>query len=155
MPEMAKFKFSLETILKVNKLRKKQTESEFTTAQAYLNQQYKILVDMYNELNLITDDMVNMAVKGTSVHIIRMYADYVHAIRQNIRQQEQIVKRAENHVEEIKARLVNLIKRINVLSELKENQYRDYIFELEKRYQKTIDEYTGYKLYRQGGYLNG
>ncbi len=152
---MVKFRFSLETIFKVDKLRKKQTESEFATAQAHLNQQYKILMDMYSELNLITDDMVDLAVKGTSVNIIRMYADYVHAIRQNIRQQEQIVKRAEKHVEEIKARLVNLIKRTNVLNELKEKQYRDYNFDLEKKYQKTIDEYTGYKLYRQGGYLNG
>jgi len=41
------------------------------------------------------------------------------------------------------------------LSEMKDRQYYQYRLELEKRYQKVVDEYAGYKIYRQGGPING
>ena len=152
---MAKFKFSLETVLKVDKLRKKQVKTEFARAQEYLARQHKVLSDMHEEMSLIAADMTSMAIKGATVNSIKMYADYTQVLRQRIRQQEQIVKRAEKQVEEIMERLVSLMKKTNVLSQLKEQQYRDYIAELEKKQQKAIDEFTGFKLFQQGGALDG
>ncbi|MGI6188203.1 MAG: flagellar export protein FliJ [Clostridiales bacterium] len=152
---MGRFKFSLEAVLKVNNLKKKQAETEFTRAKEYLDQQYRVLSDMQKEMDLIAANMANMVLNGTKVYNFKLYADYTQAMRGHIKQQEQTVKRAEKQVQDIMARLVDLMKRINVLNQLKEKKYREYIFELEKNQQKIIDEFTGFKVYRQGGLLHG
>lgn len=152
---MAKFKFSLDILLKVNKLKKRQVEAEYAKAQKELDKQLSILSGLLDEYQELTANMGHLAAKGTTVNDIRLYSSYFHMLQRRIKYQEQVVAQATKYSDDIKARLTGLIREVNVLSEMKERQYYAYRVEMERRHQKVADEYAGYKIYRQGGLLNG
>lgn len=152
---MAKFKFSLDVLLKVNTLKKKQAEAEYAKAQKELDRQLAVLSELLDEYRGVTSDMGHLTAKGTTVNYIKLYSFYSDSLQRRIKSQEQVVAQAMNNLDAIKARLIGLVREVNVLSEMKERQYYQYRMEMEKRHQKVVDEYAGYKIYRQGGLING
>jgi len=120
---MAKFKFSLEILLKVNNAKKKQVESEYAEAKKELDKQLEILSNLLNKCQELDAAMRRSAVEGTSINALKVYSSYFHAIQHQIKHQEQVVEQAERRLDGIKARLIGLIKELNVLNEIKERQY--------------------------------
>ncbi len=152
---MAKFKFSLDALLRVNQLKKKQAEGEYAKALRELDMQLAVLSELVDEHRSLTSDMGQLAAEGTTARNMKLYASYSALLQRRIKSQEQVVVRARNNLDSIKIRLIGLVREVNVLSEMKERQYYQYRLEMEKRYQKVVDEYAGYKIYRQGGPING
>jgi len=152
---MAKFKFSLDALLRVKQLKKKQTEGEYAKAQRELDMQQAVLSKLVDEYRGLTSDMEQLTAKGTTARHMKLYASYSGLLQRRIKFQEQVVAEASNNLDSIKVRLIGLVREVNVLSEMKERQYYQYLLETEKRYQKVVDEYAGYKIYRQGGQVNG
>lgn len=152
---MAKFKFSLEVLLKVKELKKRQAETEYAEAQRELDRQLAMLSKLTDEYHGVVSEMDRIAANGTAAYHIKMYFDYSLVLRRQVKSQQQVVDKVTNDVDAAKSRLIGLIREVNVLNEVKERQYYQYRLEEEKRYQNAIDEYASYKIYRQGGLING
>lgn len=152
---MAKFKFPLETLLRVNQLKKKQAEGEYAKARKELDMQLAVLSELVDKHRILVSNMGQLAAEGTTARHMKLYSYYSDLLHRRIESQEQVVARARNDLESIKIKLIGLIREVNVLSEMKERQYYQYRLAIEKRYQKVVDEYASYKIYKQGGQING
>ncbi|MBM7581380.1 flagellar export protein FliJ [Caldicoprobacter guelmensis] len=152
---MAKFKFSLEVLLKVKELKKRQAETEYAEVQRKLDRQLAMLSKLTDEYHGVVSEMDRIAANGTTVYHMKRYSDYSLALRRQVELQQQVVDKVTNDVDAAKSRLIGLIREVNVLNEVKERQYYQYRLEEEKRYQNAIDEYASYKIYKQGGLING
>lgn len=148
---MAKFRFSLDVLLKVKQLKKREAEGEFAKARKELDMQAGVLSRLVDEYRILTSDMEELTVKGTTARHMRLYSSYADLLQNRIKLQQRAVAEANNKLETIKARLAGLVREVNVLDEMRERQYYQYLLETEKRYQKVVDEYASYKIYRQGG----
>lgn len=150
---MGKFKFPLQTLLKVNEIKKKQAELDYVQAKKRLDKEFETLLLIDTENKNSVNKFTQLAMEGTKISKIKLYSIYLKKIHNQLNHQKTAVLEAQNNLDDKKNILVSLFKEIDVLNELKEKQFYIYSMEMEKKQQKNIDELTSYKAY-QGGYVN-
>ena len=139
---MKKFKFQLETLLKVTKRKKDDAEMKFAESSRALEECRAKLQVLLRELSEGQEEFAEMTGEGktVTVGIIMMYNSFFNWKREQIEQQQQVILRALQDKQQKLKILMQLMTYLKSIEQLKEKRRNEYNAELLFEEQKTLDE---------------
>ena len=139
---MKKFKFQLETLLKVTKRKKDDAEMQFAESSRKLEECRAKLQVLLRELAEGQKEFADMTGEGKSVTIgiIMMYNEFFNWKRDQIEQQQQVILKATQDKQQKLKILMQLMTYLKSIEQLKEKRLREYNAELLFEEQKMLDE---------------
>lgn len=139
---MKKFKFQLETLLKVTKRKKDDAEQKFAEASRKLEELRAHLQVLLREMAEGQSEFADKtsAGKTITVDIIMMYTDFFNWKRVQIEQQQDLILRATQDKQQKLQILMKLMTYLKSIEQLKERRLNEYNAELLAEEQKLLDE---------------
>ena len=139
---MKKFRFQLETLLKVTKRKKDDAEMQFAESSRKLEEHRAKLQILLRELAEGQKEFADMTGEGKSVTIgvIMMYNEFFNWKRDQIEKQQQVILKATQDKQQKLKVLMQLMTYLKSIEQLKEKRLREYNAELLFEEQKMLDE---------------
>lgn len=139
---MKKFKFQLETLLKVTKRKKEDAELKFAEASRKLEECRAKLQIFLRELAEGQAEFTEVTGEGktVTVDVIMMYNSFFNWKREQIEQQQQLILQATQDKQQKLKILMQLMTYLKSIEQLKEKRLREYNAELLLEEQKFLDE---------------
>ena len=139
---MKKFKFQLETLLKVTKRKKDDAEMKFAEASRYLEECRAKLQTLMRELQEVQEEFLESTGVGRTISIGRivMYNQFIDWKRKQIEQQQQVVLKATQEKQQKLKILMKILTYLKSIEQLKEKRFNEYKAEMLAEEQKTLDE---------------
>lgn len=139
---MKKFKFQLETLLKVTKRKKDDAELKFAEASRYLEQCQAKLQVLLRELQECQEEFADKTSEGKKITIgvIMMYNNFFNWKREQIEEQQQVILKATQDKQQKLKDLMKIMTYLKSIEQLKEKRLREYNAELLAEEQKMLDE---------------
>ena len=139
---MKKFKFQLETLLKVTKRKKDDAEMKFAEASRKLEECRAKLQILLRELAEGQAEFAEKtgAGKTITVDVIMMYNSFFNWKRTQIEQQQDLILRATQDKQKKLKILMQLMTYLKSIEQLKEKRRNEYNAELLFEEQKMLDE---------------
>ena len=142
---MPKFKFRLQSVLGIKEKVEDLKRNEFGKAVSQLALEQKKKADMEDAKTANIASLKNSIETGISPEDIRQHNVYTDMLKRAIKQQEQVIIRAEAYVEEKREELVEAMRDRKTLETLKDNDYEEYLAEEKKAEGKVVDEIVSYR----------
>ena len=142
---MAKFIFSMQSLLSLKSRMEEQKKQEFGEAINKLEQEKSFLegLNMEKEHTLLKlRESVNGKISPTD---FKNFNNYVEVLKKRIVAQMGVIIETEKYVEKKRLELVEATKERKMLDKLKEKKHEEYIEEEKKQEQKINDEIVSYK----------
>ena len=139
---MKKFKFQLETLLKVTRRKKDDAELKFAEASRHLEACRAKLQELIRELQEGQEEFAEMTAEGKTVKVgvIMTYNSFFNWKRNQIeRQQDVILKATQDKQQKLKI-LMQIMTYLKSIEQLKEKRLNEYNAELLFEEQKMLDE---------------
>lgn len=139
---MKKFRFQLETLLKVTKRKKDDAEMQFAESSRKLEEHRAKLQILLRELAEGQKEFADMTGEGKTVTIgvIMMYNEFFNWKRDQIEKQQQVILKATQDKQQKLKVLMQLMTYLKSIEQLKEKRLREYNAELLFEEQKMLDE---------------
>lgn len=139
---MKKFKFKLETLLKVTQRKKDDAEMAFAEVSKRLEEQRAALQNLLQQLQTGQREFSEMTKEGKSVNvgIIMTYNNFFNWKRAQIEQQQQLILRTTQERQQKLKKLMELMTYLKSIEQLKEKRLHEYNEELLFEEQKMLDE---------------
>ena len=139
---MKKFKFQLETLLKVTKRKKDDAEMKFAESSRKLEECRARLQVLMRELAEGQAEFAEMTGEGktVTVGIIMMYNSFFNWKSDQIEQQQQVILKAMQDKQQKLKILMQLMTYLKSIEQLKEKRRNEYNAELLFEEQKMLDE---------------
>ena len=148
---MKKFKFQLETLLKVTRRKKDDAELKFAEVSRRLEEYKLILQALLRDMKQGQNEYAELTSEGKkdTIGVIMTYNAFFNWKKQQIDNQQQLIlKTTEERQQKLKA-LMDLMTYLKSIEQLKEKRLREYNEELLFEEQKMLDE-IGLQLYVRG-----
>ena len=139
---MKKFKFQLETLLKVTRRKKDDAEMQFAEVSRRLEEHRAHLQQLLQQLQSGQQEFAEMTAEGkkVTVGVIMTYNNFFNWKREQIEQQQQLILRTlQERQQKLKA-LMEVMTYLKSIEQLKEKRLREYNEELLFEEQKMLDE---------------
>lgn len=139
---MKKFKFQLETLLKVTKRKKDDAEMQFAEASRYLEECRAKLQVLLREMQECQEEFAALTGEGKTITIgrIMVYNQFFNWKRTQIEQQQQVILKATQDKQQKLKALMKLMTYLKSIEQLKEKRLNEYNAEVLFEEQKTLDE---------------
>ena len=139
---MKKFKFQLETLLKVTKRKKDDAEMQFAEASRKLEECRAKLQVLLRELAEGQKEFADMTSEGktVTVGVIMTYNEFFNWKRGQIEKQQDIILKATQDKQQKLKMLMQLMTYLKSIEQLKEKSLREYNAEVLFEEQKMLDE---------------
>ncbi|MCR5834415.1 MAG: flagellar export protein FliJ [Selenomonadaceae bacterium] len=139
---MKKFKFQLETLLKVTKRKKEDAEMQFAAASRKLEELREKLQVLLRELSEGQKEFADKTSEGKTINVydIMLYNRFFNWKREQIAQQQKLILSATQEKQQRLKVLMKLITYLKSIEQLKEKRLREYNAELLMEEQKMLDE---------------
>ena len=139
---MKKFKFQLETLLKVTKRKKDDAEMKFAEASRKLEEQRAKLQGLLRELAEGQEEFADKTSEGktVTVGVIMTYNSFFNWKRKQIEQQQDVVLKATQDKQQKLKILMQLMTYLKSIEQLKEKRRNEYNAEVLFEEQKMLDE---------------
>ena len=139
---MKKFKFQLETLLKVTKRKKDDAEMKFAEASRYLEECRAQLQVLMRELQEVQEEFAALTGEGKKITIgrIMVYNQFFNWKREQIEQQQQVILKATQDKQQKLKILMKIMTYLKSIEQLKEKRFNEYKAEILAEEQKTLDE---------------
>ena len=139
---MKKFKFQLETLLKVTKRKKDDAEMKFAEASRKLEEQRAKLQGLLRELAEGQEEFAEKTSEGktVTVGVIMTYNSFFNWKRKQIEQQQDVVLKATQDKQQKLKILMQLMTYLKSIEQLKEKRRNEYNAEVLFEEQKMLDE---------------
>ena len=139
---MKKFKFQLETLLKVTKRKKDDAEMKFAESSRKLEEERAKLQVLLRELAQGQEEFAEKTSEGKKVTIgvIMTYNSFFNWKRNQIEQQQQVILKATQDKQQKLKILMQLMTYLKSIEQLKEKRRNEYNAELLFEEQKMLDE---------------
>ena len=139
---MKKFKFQLETLLKVTKRKKDDAEMKFAEASRYLEACRAKLQELLRELKESQEEFAELTGEGKTITIgrIMIYNSFFNWKRQQIEDQQQVILKATQDKQQKLKILMQIMTYLKSIEQLKEKRLNEYNAEVLFEEQKTLDE---------------
>ena len=139
---MKKFKFQLETLLKVTKRKKDDAEMQFAESSRKLEECRAKLQVLLREMAEGQKEFADMTSEGktVTVGVIMTYNEFFNWKREQIEQQQEIILRATQDKQQKLKILMQLMTYLKSIEQLKEKRLREYNAEVLFEEQKMLDE---------------
>ena len=139
---MKKFKFQLETLLKVTRRKKDDAELKFAEVSRRLEEEKNKLQIFLREMKRGQIEYTELTSEGkrVTIGVIMTYNAFFNWKRQQIESQQQVIlKTTEERQQKLKT-LMDLMTYLKSIEQLKEKRFREYNEELLFEEQKMLDE---------------
>jgi len=139
---MKKFKFQLETLLKVTRRKKDDAEMAFAEVSRRLEEHRARLQELLQELQAGQHEYSEMTAEGRTVKVgvIVTYNNFFNWKREQIESQQQLILKTMQERQQKLKKLMELITYLKSIEQLKEKRLREYNEEVLKEEQKFLDE---------------
>ena len=139
---MKKFKFQLETLLKVTRRKKDDAERQFAEVSRRLEQHRAHLQDLLRELQEGQAEYAEKtsAGKKINVDVIVTYNNFFNWKREQIENQQQLILRTMQERQQKLKILTDLMTYLKSIEQLKEKRLREYNEAALAEEQKFLDE---------------
>lgn len=139
---MKKFKFQLETLLRVTKRKKDDAEMKFAEASRYLEECRAKLQDLMRELQEGQEEFAELTAEGKTVKVgvIMMYNSFFNWKRDQIEQQQQVILKAMQDKQQKLKILMQIMTYLKSIEQLKEKRRNEYNAAVLAEEQKMLDE---------------
>lgn len=139
---MKKFKFQLETLLKVTRRKKDDAEMAFAEVSRRLEEHRARLHELLQELQAGQHEYSEMTAEGRTVKVgvIVTYNNFFNWKREQIESQQQLILKTMQERQQKLKKLMELITYLKSIEQLKEKRLREYNEEVLKEEQKFLDE---------------
>ena len=139
---MKKFKFQLETLLRVTKRKKDEAELKFAEASRYLEECRAQLQVLLREMQEVQAEFAEKTSEGKKVRIgvIMNYNRFFNWKREQIEKQQQVIMKAMQDKQQKLKALMQVMTYLKSIEQLKEKRLREYNAEVLFEEQKMLDE---------------
>ena len=138
---MKKFRFQLETLLKVTRMKKEEAEVAFAKAVRALEEERAYQRQLLEEMAQGQRDYEKISKEGTHIKIGRLmsFNQFFGWKRQQIEDQQQVILRA-NAVRQKALKVLMEMSALKSIEELREKRLAEYKAEALREEQKMLDE---------------
>ena len=140
---MKRFKFQLETLLKVTQRKKDEAEQKFAEASRTLEENRERLQMLMRELKEAQDEyagVINGEGKTVTIGIIMTYNTFFNWKRQQIENQQRVILECMAEKQKRLKALMQMMTKLKSIEQLKEKRLREYNEEVLHEEQKMLDE---------------
>ncbi len=139
---MKKFKFQLETLLRVTRRKKDDAEREFAAASRRLEEAREGLNTLLDEMQRGQRDYDALSQEGVRVTVGRLmtFNSFFAWKREQIEMQQGIVLQMKGEKQKKLKALMEVMSYLKSIEQLKERRYREYQAEALQEEQKMLDE---------------
>lgn len=139
---MKKFKFQLETLLKVTRMKREDAEVEFAAASRKLEEAREGLAELMRQMQKGQADYEALSREGTRVTVGRLMAfnSFFAWKREQIEMQNQAILQFKAEKQKKLKALMDVMSYLKSIEQLKEKRLAEYKAELLYEEQKTLDE---------------
>ena len=149
---MKKFKFQLETLLKVTRMNKDKAEVELAKATQNLEEQRQLLKQYLEDMAKRQKDYDEITAKGgITVGTLMTFNSFFNWKRTQIEQQQQAILKAQSERQARLKELVAVVNKLKSIEQLKEKRLQEYMAEMLYEEQKQLDELGGQMYFRNSG----
>ncbi len=149
------FRFSLETSLKVKKIHKSQLEARLADVVRQLNAQKEILEGLKEHESRFTSRLETQIAKGINAKELQQKSSYLKVLVEKIDFQILECDRLEGICRDLQKSLISIMNEIDVMEELKDKKLKEYLKEIEKGEERSLEERINYRFSVQGGLRYG
>ena len=142
---MARFRFSMESVLNIKKKLEEQAKNEYGQANARLFREQEKLNTFLMRREEAKQKLKLILCETLSMTEIRNMADAVEVICFYVVQQQLEVKRCDKEVEIAREKLTEAMKERKICDKLKEKAYEEFLKEENWKEQKEVDELMSFK----------
>ena len=139
---MKKFRFQLETLLKVTRMKKEQAEVAFAAAVRHLDEARAYQRVLLEEMQRGQHDYEDISKPGTGITIGRLmsFNQFFSWKRQQIEDQQQVILQANADRQRCLRELLAQMSSLKSIERLKEKRLAEYKEEALREEQKMLDE---------------
>ncbi len=150
---MKKFRFKLETLLKVTRMNKEKAQvalaaatQELEEARAQLQQYLQDMAQGHRDYDELTG-----AGKTISLGRLMTFNSFFNWKREQIEAQQQVIMEKQSARQHKMRELVEIMHKLKSIEQLREKQLKQYMEELLQEEQKQLDEIGGQLYFRNQG----
>jgi len=150
---MKKFRFKLETLLKVTRMNKEKAQvalaaatQELEEARAQLQQYLQDMAQGHRDYDELTG-----AGKTISLGRLMTFNSFFNWKREQIEAQQQVIMEKQSARQHRMRELVEIMHKLRSIEQLREKQLKQYMEELLQEEQKQLDEIGGQLYFRNQG----
>lgn len=138
---MKRFVFKLQKLLDIRVHKEKRIKNELAKAQFERNTIFFKREGYSRELESgrakMAEDLKNSVLSGET---LQMYQRYFNRLKEQISHKDAEIRSADERIAVINERLIEARKERRILERLKENQWKEYQYEVRKEEQEFFDE---------------
>lgn len=142
---MAKFIFSMQSLLSLKSRMEEQKKQEFGKAMGKLEEEREVLSKLKTEKHTVILGFKDGISNKVNPQDFQNINNYIEFLKKKIAIQMNVIIKAEKEVEKKRKALIEATKERKMLDKIKEKKYEQYIEEEKKQEQKIIDEIVSYK----------
>ena len=139
---MKKFKFQLETLLKVTRMKKEDAEVAFAEAARKVEEAREALDGLVKEMQQGQQEYEALSTEGTKVTVGRLmtFNSFFAWKREQIEMQQGILLQMRNERQKKLKELMDVMSYLKSIEQLKEKRLQEYREEAMQEEQKMLDE---------------
>lgn len=140
---MKRFKFQLETLLKVTRRKKDEAEQKFAEASRVLEENRERLQMLLREMKRGQDEyaaLINGEGKTVTIGVIMTYNTFFGWKRQQIEKQQRVILECMNEKQKKLRALMQVMTKLKSIEQLKEKRLKEYNEAVLQEEQKMLDE---------------
>ena len=142
---MAKFVFKLQNVLNIKLNLEEQAKTHFAQMQAALNHEEEVLEGMFAHKRELEDRYRELGRGRLEIQELTETRNAIDYVRDEIKNQILVIKKAEKELEIARARLNEAIKERKTYDKLREHAFEDFLAEMNDEEKKEIDELVSYR----------
>lgn len=151
---MRKFRYSMESILKIKLKLEDQAKLSYAGARNRLTIEEEKLHNLEYKKSTYEEEQRRLISSKLNIRKMIQLSEAIEIMKMNIKQQITVVKTASQRLEIAKIRLNDAMIERKTQEKLKEKAWQEYIMETTAEEQKEIDErnsfnYSGFLLYEE------
>lgn len=148
---MARFVFSMESILQIKLKLEDQAKAEYAVQMAELQREQEKLELLQKHKDEVQEQLRQQISAVLDLFRIRQLENGVENIKYNIRLQKVVVFNQQKKVSQAREKLNDAMKERKTYEKLKENAFEDFKKELNAEEQKEINELVSFRFGRKTG----
>ena len=142
---MAKFVYKMENILGIKYKMEDQAKTAYGNARSKLSKEEEKLFSLKKMLVVYQEKIKKSMQPILNIFDIKKFSEAVEITKEQIKQQEFLVKRAKQQVEVARTRLNAAMIERKTHEKLKENAFNEFFLEFESEQRKEIDELVSFR----------
>lgn len=145
---MKRFRFQLETLLKVTRMKKEDAEVRFAEISRKLEEEKNVLAKLLHEMQQAQQDYEEISREGRKISIGRLMAfnSFFEWKREQIENQQRVIMNTRQERQQRLKELMEVMSYLKSIEQLKEKRWKEYQAEALFEEQKMLDE-IGLQLY--------